>query len=191
MFVKLLYYLVIFYLPNVKSFKSCSMPKRVSLTLSEESIKSKKESDSDLSPLAESIVRMDKDFIRILLRSGIDVTNDKDVITVAILSGNKTLVKLLIGCDAKITKADVQFAEGLNQSKIAEVIKRHLLLDEESSSLGSDFAVRSDLEDGLSESVPESESDDEDFMDMFGGCSDLEAECSLLEIRKSILSQAR
>ena len=35
MFVKLLYYLVIFYLPNVKSFKSCSMPKRVSLTLSE------------------------------------------------------------------------------------------------------------------------------------------------------------
>jgi hypothetical protein len=187
MFIKLLYYLVIFYLPNVKSFESCSMPKRVSLTLSEESIKSKKESDSDLSPLAESIVRMDKDFIRILLRSGIDVTNDKYVINVAILSGNKTLVKLLIGCDAKITKADVRFAEGLNQSKIAEVIKRHLLLDEEPSLLGSDFTVRPDLEDGL-ESVPEPESDDEDFIDMFGGCSGLEAERSLLEIKKSIFS---
>ena len=191
MFVKLLYYLVIFYLPNVKSFESCSMPKRVSLTLSKESRESEKEFDSSLSDLAESIVRMDKDFIRILLRSGIDVTNDKDVITVAILSGNKTLVKLLIGCDAKITKANAKFAEDLEQSKIAEVIKRHLLLDEESSSLGSDFSVRPDLEDGLFESVPESESDDEDFMDMFAGCSGLEAERSLLEIRKSILSQAR
>lgn len=189
MFVKLLYYLVIFYLPNVKSFESCSMPERVSLTLSKESRESEKEFDSSLSVLAKSIVRMDKDFIRILLRSGIDVTNDKDVINVAILSGNKTLVKLLIGCDAKITKANAKFAEDLEQSKIAEVIKRHLL-DEKPSSLGSDFSVRSDLEDGL-ESDPESESDDEDFMDMFGGCSDLEAERSLLEIRKSILSQSR
>lgn len=190
MFVKLLYYLVIFYLPNVKSFESCSMPERVSLTLSKESRESEKEFDSSLSVLAKSIVRMDKDFIRILLRSGIDVTNDKDVINVAILSGNKTLVKLLIGCDAKITKANAKFAEDLEQSKIAEVIKRHLLLDANPSSLGSDFPVRSDLEDGL-ESDPESESDDEDFMDMFGGCSDLEAERSLLEIRKSILSQSR
>ena len=191
MFLKLLYYLVIFYLPDVKSFESFSMPERVSLTLSKESRESEKEFDSSLSVLAKSIVRMDKDFIRILLRSGIDVTNDKDVINVAILSGNKTLVKLLIGCDAKITKANAKFAEDLEQSKIAEVIKRHLLLlDEKPSSLGSDFPVRSDLEDGL-ESDPESESDDEDFMDMFGGCSGLEAERSLLEIKKYIFSQAR
>ena len=48
MFVKLLYYLVIFYLPNVKSFESCSMPERVSLTLSKESRESEKEFDSSL-----------------------------------------------------------------------------------------------------------------------------------------------
>ena len=185
MFVKLLYYLVIFYLPNVKSFESCSMPERVSLTLSKESRESEKEFDSSLSDLAESIVRMDKDFIRILLRSGIDVTNDKYVINVAILSGNKTLVKLLIGCDAKITKADVQFAQSLNQSKIAEVIKRHLLLDEESTDLGFDPV----LGFAISESDLEPESDDEDFMDMFGSCSGLEAEHSLLEIRRKAISR--
>ena len=101
---------------------------------------------------------------------------------------DKTLVKLLIGCDAKITKADAKFAQSLNQSKIAEVIKRHLL-DKELSILGSDFVVRSDLEDGLSGSASESESDDEDFMDMFGGCSGLEAERSLLEIRRKAMSR--
>ena len=95
MIVKLLYYLVIFYLPNVKSFESCSKLERVSLTLSEESIKSEKEFDSDLSVLAKSIVRMDKDLIRILLRSGIDVTNDKDVMNITILSGNKTHIDQL------------------------------------------------------------------------------------------------
>ena len=48
--------LVIFYLPNVKSFESCSMPERVSLTLSKESRESEKEFDSSLSVLAKSIV---------------------------------------------------------------------------------------------------------------------------------------